>query len=104
MLLPASVNLGRRLLTHNATKTLMTGSGIHLLRNSRCRAIAKAVVRSIQEGTAFHHLPWDLNFWTLWIVALLTAAARRPSAAVGGCATRNEPVARPLPDIAGHVI
>src|SRR5262249_33170385 len=104
LLLSASMNLGRVLRAHNATKALVAGPGIHLLRNSRRGPIAKAVVRSTQEGTSFHHLSWNLNFRALGIVAFLAAAGRPPGATGGRRATSHEPVAGPFPHIAGHVI
>src|SRR5262249_47383573 len=89
----------------DAAKSLVAGSGIHLLRNARRRTIPQTVVGRAQVRTALQNLARDVDLRRPGIITFLfrdsfdaTRAARlRPAMLL-------IPIAGPLPDVAGHVV
>src|SRR5215467_11431059 len=90
---------------NDAAKSLVAGSGVHLLRNACRRTIAQTVVGCAQVRAALQNLARDADLRRPGIITFIfrdsfdaTRAARlRPAMLL-------IPIAGPLPDIAGHVV
>src|SRR5215813_3962720 len=84
----------------NRSKPKMRGAEVHFLRLARGRSIAGAVVGSAQERAALDDAAWRLAAGQRQIPQFWSARIDRCLPRV----TRPIPVARPLPDIADHVV
>src|SRR5262249_10847500 len=78
----------------------MRGAEVHFLRLPRGRSIACAVVGSAQKRAALDDAAWRLAGGQCQILQFGSARINRVLARV----TRAIPVARPLPDVADHVV
>src|ERR1700730_14470787 len=78
----------------------MRGAEVHFLRLPRGRSIAGAVVGSAQKRAALDDPAWGLTAGQGQVLQFGSSGIDRCIARV----TRPIPVARPLPDIADHVI
>src|SRR6266508_2825498 len=84
----------------NGAETKVPGAEIDLLRLARGRTIPRAVVGSAQERAALDDAAWRL-------AGSQCEVLQRGSAGIDRClarVTRAIPIARPLPDIADHVV
>src|SRR5690606_996883 len=92
---------------HDAPEAEVTGGGVHGLRHAGSRAVPPAVVRRAQVGTALDHLAGDADVRRVRVVARVAFPAARVRARAAGTdsvALLLVPIARPLPDVAGHLV
>src|SRR4051794_6269685 len=79
----------------DATEAEMRRRGVDALRLPRGRPIAQAVIRRAEMRPTLDHVPRDVRPRPL---------GRSAAGALCRSARRGEAVARPLPDVAGHVV
>ena len=93
----------------DASKANMAGGRVDLLRVTRSRPVAPAVVRRAQVRAAFDDLAGNFDVGRRRVVAALLASAARilrdaASLQRVGFVPRRVPVGGPFPDVADHVV
>src|SRR6266581_5288660 len=106
----ANLSSRRRPLSHDAAEADVRHAGVDHLRLARGGTVAEAVVRGAEVRAALDHLARDAELRLVRVVALgLRDDARVDGRAAAGLddlvgAGGDVPVARPLPDVARHVV
>src|SRR5262249_43792211 len=90
---------------HHATKSLMTRSRVHLLRDPRRGTVAQTVVRRAKIGTSLQNFAGNADVGSQGIVTLLACVTfGPPGTARLHCMMFLIPITGPFPYVPGHVV